>query len=751
MIRPAAKGERPLSAVVALVSAAVLALAAPTAEASRYLPNDLASADLAALPGVEALDQVDLEPAAEEVKPRQILLDDEAFSLLSLLPLLDQQSRDSLLSDNGFQPLTNAYAGALRRAIERVWAEELASGGESSGETRNYLLDEWLWAGLQRMRQMGSVVSIVEDVPTPPGSDNVPPLKARILYDPYGQAHVESGPELRSVKHDAELVEVDDKTQDAMAEDPPGTEVFGIAGSLVITTSIGLDEESLEDGLAVERWDSLFGAFVELDETQVAVEVDGTELNVMPVQGWLEGARYRLHLTDELTDRYGRSFVVPGGGSEKIVGITIPAEVTSTTDELPNLPPDVPVVFDSRVAAAEQLDCRAAPEDPYEACIPGGVNVLFQGLWTDPSTGIAYARNRWFESRTASWLSEDPLGAVDSSNLYAFVGWGPHMGVDPLGAQGGAALVGLEGQWLGEVGEGFLGRLRQMGVGLVHTVKGIPAWLRDDAKKERFEAFDEGGYEAYKKVLDRQAEETGETLKSLIPFRTTVRDLRDVPRAYAEEGPYGANKKIGEALCSGTVDAAAVYGGCKALATSTRPVVNPVVAQLESKGATVAAMAEAESAAVLTAAVASADEAALARLLSQSGADIALGLDARLELFGRSVKAHTYVDWRDAGLVSPKPASTFPDVFAEASSKARTIRFDLDDLDLSRAVAEGRMGFSEWGGNWTNAELYAIRSQPALWEKAFFYKNGKLYAKAQLLKEIEAIERGLEPVASATN
>jgi hypothetical protein len=153
----------------------------------------------------------------------------------------------------------------------------------------------------------------------------------------------------------------------------------------------------------------------------------------------------------------------------------------------------------------------------------------------------------------------------------------------------------------------------------------------------------------------------------------------------------------------------------------------------------------------LTAAVASADEAALARLLSQSGADIALGLDARLELFGRSVKAHTYVDWRDAGLVSPKPASTFPDVFAEASSKARTIRFDLDDLDLSRAVAEGRMGFSEWGGNWTNAELYAIRSQPALWEKAFFYKNGKLYAKAQLLKEIEAIERGLEPVASATN
>ncbi len=58
---------------------------------------------------------------------------------------------------------------------------------------------------------------------------------------------------------------------------------------------------------------------------------------------------------------------------------------------------------------------------------------VFQGLWTDPVTGIAYARNRWYDARTASWLSEDPMGAVDSPNLYAFVGWGPHVGRDPMG------------------------------------------------------------------------------------------------------------------------------------------------------------------------------------------------------------------------------------------------------------------------------------------------------------------------------
>jgi len=60
-----------------------------------------------------------------------------------------------------------------------------------------------------------------------------------------------------------------------------------------------------------------------------------------------------------------------------------------------------------------------------------------KGLWTDPVTGMSYARARWYDARNAHWLSEDPMGAVDSTNLYAFVGWQPNMGVDPLGRQTG--------------------------------------------------------------------------------------------------------------------------------------------------------------------------------------------------------------------------------------------------------------------------------------------------------------------------
>ncbi len=65
-----------------------------------------------------------------------------------------------------------------------------------------------------------------------------------------------------------------------------------------------------------------------------------------------------------------------------------------------------------------------------------GQNLLFQGLWTDPATGISYARARWYDARNANWLSEDPLADVDSPNLYAFVAWGPHVGADPMGWAG---------------------------------------------------------------------------------------------------------------------------------------------------------------------------------------------------------------------------------------------------------------------------------------------------------------------------
>jgi RHS repeat-associated protein len=60
--------------------------------------------------------------------------------------------------------------------------------------------------------------------------------------------------------------------------------------------------------------------------------------------------------------------------------------------------------------------------------------VAYQALpFTEPATGLAYIRNRWYDPSTGTFLSPDPLGYKDSSNLYAFAGGDPVNGRDPTG------------------------------------------------------------------------------------------------------------------------------------------------------------------------------------------------------------------------------------------------------------------------------------------------------------------------------
>jgi RHS repeat-associated protein len=203
--------------------------------------------------------------------------------------------------------------------------------------------------------------------------------------------------------------------------------------------------------------------------------------------------------------------------------------------------------------------------------------VSFQGLWHDPTTGLAYARNRWYDARTASWLSEDPLGPVDSPNLYAFVAWGPHAARDPLGKQGGAFFAVMMAD---NIIDGGRAEAVDTWNGLVDMAEGIPAWLRDDAKAERLEAYEEGGYEAYKAVLERQSGMTAEQLLSLVPFRRAGLLLKDLPRKFREEGPVAVEQAIGRALFSGGTDAAGVYGTYKVIA-GPKAAPNPTVAWAE--------------------------------------------------------------------------------------------------------------------------------------------------------------------------
>jgi RHS repeat-associated protein len=66
-------------------------------------------------------------------------------------------------------------------------------------------------------------------------------------------------------------------------------------------------------------------------------------------------------------------------------------------------------------------------------------------------TGKFYVRNRWYDPTTGTWLSPDPLGYRDSSNLYAFAGGDPISGRDPEGLARTTKNGGSN--WLGNLGD----------------------------------------------------------------------------------------------------------------------------------------------------------------------------------------------------------------------------------------------------------------------------------------------------------
>jgi len=54
--------------------------------------------------------------------------------------------------------------------------------------------------------------------------------------------------------------------------------------------------------------------------------------------------------------------------------------------------------------------------------------------FTEPMTGLDYVRARWYQPLSGTWLTPDPLGYRDSTNLYSFAGGDPINRRDPSGA-----------------------------------------------------------------------------------------------------------------------------------------------------------------------------------------------------------------------------------------------------------------------------------------------------------------------------
>jgi RHS repeat-associated protein len=73
----------------------------------------------------------------------------------------------------------------------------------------------------------------------------------------------------------------------------------------------------------------------------------------------------------------------------------------------------------------------------YTAAVTTSVTDLdidFQGLpFREPTTGMVYVRNRWYDPATGTWLTPDSMGYLDSADLYTFAGADPLNHRDPTG------------------------------------------------------------------------------------------------------------------------------------------------------------------------------------------------------------------------------------------------------------------------------------------------------------------------------
>jgi RHS repeat-associated protein len=447
---------------------------------------------------------------------------------------------------------------------------EVFAPGPLSGTARTYtyLTDE-----------LGTVMGLVaEDEGTDPQH---PPVPVRYRYTPYGQAHAEVGPELLRALADAEAIET--ATAAGTVTQEIADETTAAPGALVLTWSLPLAAESLADGLVLERlvagtgWQAVPAADLAVG-TAPAAELSGEatpQLRVMLVAGWSEGTSYRLRLTPALEDRLGRSFA-----ESETLYWSIPTAAEDEPVPAPSYDQRFPTVYDSYQAATATAGAR----------FPGGQTRLFQGLWTDPVTGMSYARARWLDTRTATWLSEDPLLDVDSPNLYAFVGWQPTMGTDPMGE-----CLGLNDtpcmETVKSVGGMVVGTAEsagEMALGLATAPVVVPyrEIKRGVSEAERiYGAYQEGGFEAAfaedRAIRGERFDDAVETLVSLVPGVNTYRQGAQIVRTYEQEGSFAGGRQVGRTTFSLGLDATVVYGAARAargalLGEAARPTLSQV-------------------------------------------------------------------------------------------------------------------------------------------------------------------------------
>lgn len=81
----------------------------------------------------------------------------------------------------------------------------------------------------------------------------------------------------------------------------------------------------------------------------------------------------------------------------------------------------------------EQVVCEEGAGQKVCTKLGGAFPFAFNSAWRSPTSGLLSMRNRWYSAELGQFLTHDPLGTVDSFNMYAFAAFDPINGWDPMG------------------------------------------------------------------------------------------------------------------------------------------------------------------------------------------------------------------------------------------------------------------------------------------------------------------------------
>lgn len=344
-------------------------------------------------------------------------------------PVLDDTGQHRALADRRQSWRGYGYnaQGHLEREIHRDGVSEAEWNTLANHDLMDADLDPlkvggqtWLW---NREEHVGSLQEVVLE------SD---PTRARWAHVDATSGQLSArlpGYRLDGVGLDGQTFSIEHDEHGRVTKDPRFHYVYDVQNRLIGVRDV-ITQDLLEAyiydarGRMVRRWTNTSdGELYVYDGTQMIAAYDEADTLIWEA-AWSSGIDQLLSWSDST----GRVYLPLRDERNSVVGLwdTQDKKLVGLTeyDAFGRL-----TVLDEN----EQVICRenAASEPVCEAMVD--FPFAFNTQWRSQLTGLYAMRNRWYSAELGQFVSLDPLGAIDSFDMYAFARFDPINRWDPLG------------------------------------------------------------------------------------------------------------------------------------------------------------------------------------------------------------------------------------------------------------------------------------------------------------------------------